>query len=129
MKKNISIADIAIAVHKTDVFESREWIKDSFNSDTEILAYEPTFGDEMTPEEAVYTWLNNYYSAEIIGDYMDGIEPRLLEKAYEQMMETIWEIGSEGHATMHYDDPSLIELYRELDELKIIIKEAYDAIY
>ena len=98
------------------------------NNNTEILAYEPTFGDEMSPKDVVYTWLNNCYSVKIISEYMKRVEPRLLDEAYNQMLETLLEIGADAHATMHYDDPSLIELFSNLDELQKVIKEAYSSV-
>lgn len=57
-------------------------------------------------------WLDSGYTKEDV----------LAWKGNSEMIDAIYELGFESKATMHHDDPSLIELHAELDQILEILR-------
>ena len=68
--------------------------------------------------DIVHSWLFYGYTPEEVQEATESSE-----SLKEAILYTIMDLGFEAKATMHYDDPSLIEFHKELDELLSHIKQ------
>lgn len=77
------------------------------------------FTDQMekypwtSPEMVVQSWLSNGWSEGQVAAYAGN----------DDYIEALMEVGFDANSTMHHDDPSLIELHAELDEILSILQK------